>query len=1212
MNINKLRYIIILTVAFVHFLAARDIMEEKGYIRNPRIIEDGFVFTDNYTSAIYLYRNGKTEVLIDSRGSGLYYTLAPDIQKAGFKFIDQNGMQSPAIIDLNNGEIRRLTEPSQRVGQPGFTRDGRVAYTVGSRLIISDGREIDLGIYSNIAPISPDGENACYNDDNDQLWIIDLQTGERSVITDSESGYYYPQWSPNSRYILYSGFDSKIWVYDRINDRTFNLGGGHQPTWSDDSEWIIFYKKEIENFELLNTDIYTIRFDGTNQKKITDTKQVFEIDPVFSNNDRQVLYHVMDKKEFIISDINIQKSEIYNPRVIKPISDEKSFLPSPSVKPFKSESEGMQVPYLHQVYDVPNWFWGYYACAPTAAAMVLAYYNILPRWETRCLSPYSHTSYWGRYICERYYYRETDYSYSSSPDGHTAGKGGYGYMWGTGGSPNSKMLNYYQKHGLTASQTYSTTWSQTTSDINAGHPYTMCVWLTGPGHLVLAKGIVEGKKTLVFNDPYGNKNTAGYPSYDGSGALYDWPGYNEGNVNLASAGSGIPWCISTRYTKAVRADTLVDDMHLENGFYLHTQSPASMSLWKDKKAGHNGHYWWCYSRTSVNEDTCYATWTPNLPSLAHYDVYVYIPSSDQPATNAVYSINHADSVSQVSIDQSQFTDQWIFLGNYIFRSGTDSYVKLGDASGIAGQKLVFDAVKWSIERPVTVDFIAEFQSGNAPLTVQFSNISEYLPEDCTIRWDFDDGNISTERNPIHIFRAAGDYTVSLTVEYVDTAIIESKTTYIHVDSPVPGDFSLIVPEKESIIATRQPLFYWVPTVLSKGDRELFLNILRDKKANHSLQIPLKDSMSSTTYQLFLNTTSDFGNTVSIEIDTNFYKPDDPLIENAEYFWKVKMISAANDTLTSAVWSFKVNSENSPPEAFSLLSPAVDEVLQDLTPTFHWNAAADPDVNDQVIYRLKIGTGLDDFIVIYEGENTSITLEDSLLDNTVYYWLVEATDRSGAMTVNDENICSFTINLENDPPSPVVLLTPGNNGYIFTEYPLFQWTAALDVDPYDELLYYLYYWRTDATRKYTYGTDTTYCDRRKVKLDYEYVWYVETVDKAGARALSDTFTFRTSSLDIATENLLPKTLALYQNYPNPFNPVTTIRFDLPETADIRLTIYDVKGRQVKTLVDGKRKARIYSAIWNGKDGSGRPVSAGVYIFTLKYQDVILSKKMIFLK
>ncbi|MCK4639713.1 MAG: T9SS type A sorting domain-containing protein [Candidatus Marinimicrobia bacterium] len=94
--------------------------------------------------------------------------------------------------------------------------------------------------------------------------------------------------------------------------------------------------------------------------------------------------------------------------------------------------------------------------------------------------------------------------------------------------------------------------------------------------------------------------------------------------------------------------------------------------------------------------------------------------------------------------------------------------------------------------------------------------------------------------------------------------------------------------------------------------------------------------------------------------------------------------------------------------------------------------------------------------------------------------------------------------------------------------------------------------------------------------------------------------------------MPKTFALYQNYPNPFNPVTTIRFDLPEKADIRLTIYDVNGRQVITLVDEKRKAGIYSAIWNGKDSSGRPVSAGVYIFTLKCRDVNLSKKMIFLK
>jgi len=113
-------------------------------------------------------------------------------------------------------------------------------------------------------------------------------------------------------------------------------------------------------------------------------------------------------------------------------------------------------------------------------------------------------------------------------------------MWSGSNLPSNHMDDYYRNHGLTSSDQESTTWEKTTSEINAGHPYTMCVWLTGSGHLVLAKGIVEGKKTLIFNDHYGNKNTVGYPSYDGSGALYDWPGYNEGNVNLASAGSGIP------------------------------------------------------------------------------------------------------------------------------------------------------------------------------------------------------------------------------------------------------------------------------------------------------------------------------------------------------------------------------------------------------------------------------------------------------------------------------------------------------------------------------------------------------------------------------------------------------------------------------------------------------------------------------------------------
>ncbi len=79
--------------------------------------------------------------------------------------------------------------------------------------------------------------------------------------------------------------------------------------------------------------------------------------------------------------------------------------------------------------------------------------------------------------------------------------------------------------------------------------------------------------------------------------------------------------------------------------------------------------------------------------------------------------------------------------------------------------------------------------------------------------------------------------------------------------------------------------------------------------------------------------------------------------------------------------------------------------------------------------------------------------------------------------------------------------------------------------------------------------------------------------------------------------VPNKFALYQNYPNPFNPNTTIRYDLPEQSIVSLTIYDILGREVKTLVNGARVMGKHTAIWDGKDRFGIPVSTGMYIYRI---------------
>jgi hypothetical protein len=90
-------------------------------------------------------------------------------------------------------------------------------------------------------------------------------------------------------------------------------------------------------------------------------------------------------------------------------------------------------------------------------------------------------------------------------------------------------------------------------------------------------------------------------------------------------------------------------------------------------------------------------------------------------------------------------------------------------------------------------------------------------------------------------------------------------------------------------------------------------------------------------------------------------------------------------------------------------------------------------------------------------------------------------------------------------------------------------------------------------------------------------------------------------------VIPETFSLEQNYPNPFNPATNIEFSIPGSGHVNLTIYDVMGREVETLVNYELKAGTYKADW-----SASKYPSGVYFYKLSSGDFIQTKRMILLK
>ena len=97
-----------------------------------------------------------------------------------------------------------------------------------------------------------------------------------------------------------------------------------------------------------------------------------------------------------------------------------------------------------------------------------------------------------------------------------------------------------------------------------------------------------------------------------------------------------------------------------------------------------------------------------------------------------------------------------------------------------------------------------------------------------------------------------------------------------------------------------------------------------------------------------------------------------------------------------------------------------------------------------------------------------------------------------------------------------------------------------------------------------------------------------------------------------DDLLPNAFTLSQNYPNPFNPRTTIEYSLPVRSHVNISIYNILGRKIITLIDATKAAGKYSIGWDGATYDGKPVSSGLYFYRLETDNYSEVKKMLLLK
>ncbi|MPL93187.1 hypothetical protein SDC9_39313 [bioreactor metagenome] len=732
--------------------------EEQGYFTNMHPTEYGIIASSNNCNEIYLISNGALKTLVTAPGCGRYMQLRPDGKTIGFKYISEDRMQTPALLDISTGLITYLSEPTNLCGQPAFAASGDiiVSDTLGFTVYRKSGNEnrFTTGYYANFTAISPDGRSVVYNDNNDQLKMLNTLTNE--ILAISPEGCALPEFSASGKYISFVSSLQRILIYSTEQNQIVATLYGTAPEWNPVQDVLAYNILESKNYTIIHAGITIYNPEtGTESTIRTETGQnVF--DPAFDNRGN-IYFH--DQISLGIYSLN------NNAPVC--IYRHSGKLPMHFFETTKSTRSIITVPgtvpYVHQVYDTPSWHSGYWSCAPTTSAMAFAYYNRLPPWPTTVnhgMSWDPHVNNYGSYVADRYRFNEWYYSETAldAADGTTYG--GYGYMWTGSYGPNSRMSNYITQHYMTSNQYWTTgcTWAQTVAEIDNGYVHPICNYLTTSGHLTLCIGYYNTQHSLLFNDPYGDRNDVTYCDYDGAGVSYDWPTYNNGLANLGGSYSYVAWTVAARTSEPVYNDTIIDDNYYGHGFYVNNSTLGSTQrYYRDFNTGYNGHTW--YTIGMADPDICYTTWTPNISDTAKYIVSAFIPSSGTSTTNAMYHINRLGTDTIVHVNQGANKNSWVVLGNFIMCPG-EATVRLGDSTGTDGDTLAFDAVKWA-RYP---DPVAQFSANNTTVCqgsqITFTSTSQYSE---SLIWNCSGGTLVSQNGTQSTFQynATGSFPAQL-------------------------------------------------------------------------------------------------------------------------------------------------------------------------------------------------------------------------------------------------------------------------------------------------------------------------------------------------------------------------------------------------------------------------------------------------------------------
>ncbi|MBU1101359.1 MAG: T9SS type A sorting domain-containing protein [Bacteroidetes bacterium] len=412
---------------------------------------------------------------------------------------------------------------------------------------------------------------------------------------------------------------------------------------------------------------------------------------------------------------------------------------------------------------------------------------------------------------------------------------------------------------------------------------------------------------------------------------------------------------------------------------------------------------------------------------------------------------------------------------------------------------------------------------------------------------------------------------------------------------------LLSPYDGQIVNNLQPTLYWYIDGSGAGyDYTVVYNTDGAQNTNGNLSGTSNVLGSGATTHLLAKFASDLTN-------------------GETYYWQVIASTGGADSAYSSIKSFSVNASST--VSITLPIPAYPVggiVVNTSDPVVHWVVnGAYGHLEFQIRYSTDntvSGGILQNGTVDSDWTSNLSTALSGLTPGATYYWQVRARLASTPATMSDYSTVQYFVISAGASPVMAILGSPIDGVGINTDTPTLSWilpmstesTLSYDLEIADNA-------DMTSAEKITGLTETQF--KHNLTIGKKYYWRVRSRNTEGEYSyytgVGD-FDIKSNITETEDEEALPTEFSIDQNYPNPFNPSTSIRFGLPEASKVRLSIYNILGEEIKTLVNEELDAGYHHVIWNADNNNGSKVVSGAYFYKIVSGNNLITKKMLFIK